>query len=141
ELDVLFQWNSWDHMPYEESLYLERSARDYSHINSVHVEADGDWLLSSRGMAQVLKIDRGSGEVLWRLGGMDSDFAFVNDPFGGLCGRHTASRLESGNILLFDNGQYCWPEVPERGERTRVVEYRLDETAMTAELVWSYDRE
>ena len=134
--EVLFQWSTWDHMPYDESLHLEGA--DYAHINSVVVAKDGDWIVSSRGMSQVLKIDRDTGDVLWRLGGISNDFEFINDEFGGLCGQHTASELENGHIMVFDNGQYCWPEVPERGRLTRIVEYAIDEVAMTAELVWSY---
>lgn len=139
--EVLFQWNTWDHMSFGDSTYLERDPRDYSHLNSVFVDDDGNWIVSSRGQAQVFKIDRDTGEVLWRLGGATNDFTFVNDPFGGLCGQHTASLTKEGHLLLFDNGQYCYPEVPERGELTRIVEYELDEDAMTAELVWSYSRE
>ena len=139
--EVLFQWNSWNHMVFDESMYLERDARDYSHMNSLFVDADGNWIVSSRGMAQILKIDRATGDVIWRLGGVQNQFTFVNDPFGGLCGQHTASILDNGHLLLFDNGQYCYPEMPERGELTRIVEYAIDEAAMTAELVWSYSRE
>ena len=35
----------------------------------------------------------------------------------------------------------CVPNTPERGYVTRVVEYALDEERMTAELVWSYQRD
>lgn len=139
--EVLFQWNSWNHMVFDETVYQEKDAHDYSHMNSLFVDADGNWIVSSRGMAQVLKIDRLTGDVLWKLGGVQNQFTFVNDPFGGLCGQHTASILDNGHLLLFDNGQYCYPEMPERGELTRVVEYAIDEDAMTAELVWSYSRE
>ena len=137
--EVLFEWNSSDHMSIEESVY-HKSEADYSHINSIFVDKDGDWILSSRGMAQVLKIDRTSGEVRWRLGGMSNEFTFLDDPFGGLCGQHTATRIQNGNLLLFDNGQSCWPEVPERGELTRIVEYDIDEAKKTARLVSSYSR-
>ena len=89
----------------------------------------------------MIKLDRKTGDVIWKLGGLTSDFTFINDPLGQPCGQHTASRLDNGNLLLFDNGQYCAPKAPERGEFTRIVEYALDEEAMTAELVWSYSRD
>lgn len=138
ELEVEFQWNSWDHVDYEDGLY---GKRDYAHVNSVFVEEDGNWLVSARGLSQVLRIDRSTGEVLWRFGGKSGDFEVENDPIGNLCGQHTAARTPDGNLLLFDNGQHCWPEVPERGELTRVVEYELDEAARTARVVWSYQRD
>lgn len=138
--EVLFQWNSWDHLSYGDTVY-EKSGADYSHINSIFVDVDGNWIISSRGLSQVFKIDRSTGEVLWRLGGKSNEFTFIGDPFGGLCGQHTATRVANGNLLLFDNGQSCWPVVPERGKLTRVVEYAIDEDAKTAELVFSFDRE
>jgi hypothetical protein len=139
--EVLFEWNSWDHMVFGETVYGSKDQRDYSHMNSVFVDDDGNWIVSSRGMAQVLKIDRESGDVIWKLGGAQNDFTFVNDPYEGLCGQHTASILDNGHLLVFDNGQYCYPPMPERGKHTRIVEYAIDEDAMTAELVWSYSRE
>lgn len=136
--EVLFQWNSWDHMDYDER--VGESDVDYAHANSITIDTDGDWLVSLRGLSQVVKIERTSGDVIWRLGGVSNDFEFINDLYAGLCGQHTAARVNDDNVLLFDNGQNCYPEMPDRGEHTRVVEYSLDETAMTAELVWSYSR-
>jgi hypothetical protein len=134
---VVFEWNSWEKMGPDGQLRPSPTG-DYAHVNSVFEDFDGNLLVSARGTSQVAKIDRVSGEVLWRLGGTSNQFTFVDDPYSNLCGQHTASRLENGNILIFDNGQYCWPENESRGEVTRVVEYDLDEEQMTARLVWSY---
>jgi hypothetical protein len=139
DLQVAFQWNSWDHMTYDETVYGK--PRDYAHINSLYVEDDGNWLVSSRGLSQVLEIDRGTGDVIWRFGGMSGEFEFVDDPYSNLCGQHTVTRTPEGHVLLFDNGQHCWPENPDRGKLTRVAEFDLDETNKTARLVWSYHRD
>jgi Arylsulfotransferase (ASST) len=137
---VAFQWNTWEHVQYDHSVYAFEN-RDYAHLNSIAVDHDGHWLLSSRGLSQVFKIDRYTGEVLWRLGGIASDFSFVNDPYNGICGQHTASRLDNGHILIFDNARDCLPEIfGSRPNRSRAVEYALDEVDMTAEVVWSYER-
>jgi hypothetical protein len=136
--EVLFQWNSWGVLPYDQSLYP--SAADYAHVNSLELANDGNWLVSVRGFSQVVKIDRASGNITWRLGGIANEFVFVDDPFNGFCGQHTVSQLENGNFLIFDNGDYCFPENPERGRVTRVVEYELDELLKTAKLVWSFQR-
>jgi hypothetical protein len=138
DLDVVFQWSSWGNLPYEEGLY---GKRDYAHINSVFVDDDGNWLVSSRGMSQVLKIDRGTGDVIWRFGGMSGEFEFLDDPYSNLCGQHSVTRTSEGHLLMFDNGQHCWPENPDRGELTRVVEFELDQAKRTARLVWSYHRD
>jgi len=139
EQELLFEWNSWDHTECGDALRL--SSGDLAHVNSVVVDTDGDWILSLRYMSQIVKIDKTTGDVIWRLGGLRSDFDFVDDPWGGLCGQHTASRLANGHILAFDNGNPCAPNISDRPSLTRVVEYELDELAMTATLVWSYSKD
>lgn len=138
---VLFQWNSWGHVQYENSVYALKR-QDYAHGNSVFVDHDENWLYSARALSQVYKLDRVTGEVIWSLGGIGGDFTFVNDPYNGFCGQHNATRLDNGHILLFDNGCECLPEVAgSRPAHSRAAEYAIDEVAMTAELVWSYERE
>lgn len=133
----VFEFTSWGTIPTTEAL---RDWPDYAHFNSVSVDTDDNFIVSARGVSQILKIDRSTGAVMWKLGGMANEFTFVNDPFANLCGQHTARVLPNGNLLVFDNGQLCWPVVTARGELTRVVEYRLDTEAMTATLVWSYSQ-
>lgn len=137
--DVVFEWNTWDYVSYDENLTPREE--DYAHLNSVYVDTDGDWILSMRSTSQVMKIDRESGEVLWRLGGLSNEFTIEGDPFGGFCAQHAVSRLPSGNLLIYDNGNYCRRDLPARGNLTRVVEYAIDEESLEAELVWSYSRE
>jgi hypothetical protein len=76
-----------------------------------------------------------AGSIVWRLGGVDSDFQFVNDPLGGFSLQHGMRELPNGNILLFDNG------VGHQPPQSRTVEYQLDLNAMAATLVWQYDAE
>ena len=71
--------------------------------------ADGNLLLSFRHLNQVMKIDRVTGDVIWRLGGKRSDFAFDDDPWGGPCAQHTARELANGEIQIFDNGSASGP--------------------------------
>lgn len=139
EDEVEFEWNTWGNVNYEDN--LTGSATDYAHANGIAIDPEGNWLLSFRHTAQIFKIDRATGDVIWRLGGVSSDFDFVDDPLGGLCGQHTPSLLENGNLLIFDNGAPCPPDIPERVGYTRIVEYELDEVEMTAKLVYSHHRE
>jgi hypothetical protein len=136
---VLFEWNSWGEMPYQDQTTPSPES-EYAHINAVFEDFDGNLIMSFRNMSQVVKVARPSGQIMWRLGGRTNQFQFINDPYSNLCGQHTPTRLANGNILLFDNGQNCWPVVPARGATTRVAEYQLDEQNMTAELVWSYSQ-
>jgi hypothetical protein len=133
---VSFEWRSLADIPYEDQL-TKRLTSDYAHINSVDIDKHGNLLASLRGTSNVVKIERKSGRVLWVLGGKGNQFTFVNDPYSGTCGQHTATWLYNGNLLVFDNGQYCLPG-DNRGEITRIVEYEIDEVNLIAKLVWSY---
>jgi hypothetical protein len=80
----------------------------------------------------VLKIDSATGAVLWKLGGMSSDFQFVGDSFNGFSMQHGVRELPNGNILMFDNGDEHTPP------QSRAAEYQLDLINQTATLVWQY---
>jgi hypothetical protein len=75
---VLFEWHSLDHVGLDESYKdLPEEAGgtfDYFHINSIEVDHDSNLLVSARNTFTVYKIDRRSGEIIWRLGGKKSDF-------------------------------------------------------------------
>jgi len=136
--EVNFEWRSLDEIPFGDHLN-RRFKSDYAHINSVVVDDDGNLLASLRGTSNIIKIDRDSGRIIWKFGGKANQFTFTNDPYTGTCGQHTATWLDNGNMLVFDNGQHCLPE-DNRVAVTRVVEYELDEKNLTAELVWSYQQ-
>ena len=73
---VLFEWHSLDHVPLAESYapVTRNDAYDYFHINAVNLDNDGNLLISGRHTWTVYKVDRHTGQILWRLGGKRSDF-------------------------------------------------------------------
>ena len=75
---VLFQWNSADHVPYSQSEQpLPSSAStpwDWFHINAVKLDTDGNLLIDARDTWTTYKVSPTSGNVIWQLGGKDSDF-------------------------------------------------------------------
>jgi hypothetical protein len=130
--NVVFQWRSWDHYAITDSyIDLTVSSVDYVHGNALEIDYDGNLLLSSRHLSEITKINRQTGAIMWRLGGKNNQFTFVNDPTG-FSFQHAIRRLENGDIVLFDNGNARVPSY------SRAVEYRLDENAKTATLVWQY---
>lgn len=104
---------------------------DLTHTNAIDVMADGNYLVSMRNMSQIVKIDSSTGRTLWRLGGSGSNFTFPDDPLNGFSGQHGARELPNGDLLLFDDGNGHTPP------QSRAVQYHLDMTKMTANLVWS----
>lgn len=149
--EVVFEWSS-------ASLAGESvvTRPDYAHLNSMDLAPDGDVVASFRNLSAVLRIATTAhdgfqpGDIVWKLGGRDSDFTFVDDPYGGPCAQHAASLLPNGHVLLFDDGSgglagpLCVdPDdpagPPHERPQSRAAEWALDPEAHTATLVWSYE--
>ncbi|MCK4677513.1 MAG: aryl-sulfate sulfotransferase [Bacteroidales bacterium] len=138
--NLLYTWKSEDHFNIldgnEESIVVDFQASviDYAHVNSVTVDSDTSLLISCRHMDEITKIDRRSGDIIWRLGGKNNDFVFIGDTIG-FSHQHSINKLTNGNILFFDNGNLHQPPFSSS------VEYELDEDAKTAILVKRIRRE
>ena len=137
---VLFEWHSADHVSELESfLPMTKGPTepyDYFHANSIDVATDGSLLLSARHTWAVYKIDRGSGAVLWRLGGSRSDFRL--GPGVRFAWQHQARWQPDGTMTIFDDGADGPPPQFEAASRGIVVD--LDMAAMEAKLVrtWAH---
>ena len=136
--EVLFEWHSLEHVGIEESYrkphykkLLGSVVVDYFHLNSIDVDHDGNLLVSARNTWAVYKIDRTSGEVLWRLGGKMSDFEMGEGTETAY--QHDARRQEDGTITIFDNGAG-----PRVHPVSRGIVVELDEDNMSATLVRAY---
>jgi hypothetical protein len=133
-----FTWSGWDHFGVEEWIEppppdpTNMTQPDFDHPNAVSLDQDGNYIVSWRNLGAVIKIDAQSGETIWRLGGANNEFTFVNDPFNGFSAQHYARILPNGHLLLYDNGTRHQPS------ETRVVEYALDIPMRTATLVWEF---
>ncbi len=143
ERNVIFQWRSWDHFTVQSYFgpYLnqnnpagKRPVIDAFHLNTVVMDNDGNLLVSNFGM-DVWKINRQTGNIMWRLGGLANQFSFVGETpqqalphFSG----HTLSRLDNGNIMIYCNADQA------ATRSSAVYEYQLDETTKVATRVWSY---
>ena len=131
--NVVFQWRSWDHIPITDAQHQDMMAAsiDYIHGNAIELDDDGNIIISSRHLDEITKINRQTGDIIWRLGGSHNEFTFINDP-DRFNYQHGIRKLPNGNIIMFDNGNFHTPP------HSRAVEYTLDETNMTATMVWQY---
>ena len=102
---------------------------DIDHPNSLYIAPDGNYIVSWRNAGEVTKINRTTGDVIWRLGGRNNQFTIVGDPLNGFSAQHYARLTPQGTLLLYDNGSRHNPS------QSRGVEYRLDETAKTATMI------
>lgn len=131
--NVVFQWRSWDHIPVTDATHEDLLAPDidYIHGNAIELDNDGNLMISSRHLDEITKINRTTGDIIWRLGGKKNEFIFSNDPLR-FSYQHGIRRLLNGNIILFDNGNYHTPQ------QSRAVEYSLDEQQKIVTMVWEY---
>ena len=130
-------WNSWDHVKMTDCT-AHRFPNDYAHLNSLH-ELEGDVVVGLRGCAQVLRIERATGAVVWQLGGsepMRADRAapsagtarylpVTGDPLGEFCGQHQVTVTPAGSMLMFDNGDHCLGPRKAATPVSRIVEYDI----------------
>ena len=132
--ELIFQWRAWDHLdPAGQNTVVDPlNPGDFTHMNAISVDSDGHILLSSRNTSEVTKINRDTGEIIWRLGGTHNQFTYLNDPLNGQRNQHAVRALGNNHYTLFDNGNGHSPQV------SRGVEYVVDPVAMTATLVWQY---
>ncbi len=130
----LFEWHTVDHISIDET-YIDPpkaggGAYDYVHANSIGIDHDGTLLVSARNTSAVYKIDRQTGQLVWRLGGRKSDFQMDDQTAFGW--QHDVRRQADGTVTIFDDQQ-----PPKLG---RGLVLNLDEVAMTATFVRSYAR-
>ena len=129
---VLFEWRSLEHVGLDESSMTQVTPAgnvDYFHLNSVALDTDGDLLVSARHTSTVYKVDRKTGEVIWRLGGTKSDFKV--DPAASFAYQHDGRRHPDGTITMFDNNAAA----PGSTNGSRGIRLALDMKKMRATLV------
>ncbi len=131
--NVIFQWRSWDHFLITDATHenLHAHSIDYVHGNSIEIDNNETIILSSRHLDEITKINCSTGDIIWRLGGKNNQFTFLNDT-SGFSHQHAVRKIQNGNITVFDNGNYHTPNF------SRAVEYHLDENNKIAALVWQF---
>ncbi|HUM46897.1 MAG TPA: aryl-sulfate sulfotransferase, partial [Chitinophagales bacterium] len=135
--DVVFEWRSDDHFQFTDANQytpLTNLTVDYVHGNSIERDFDGNIIISCRNMNELTKIDRSTGNIIWRMGGENNQFTFVNDNNSAhFASQHDLRRIPNGNITIFNNGNHMMPQV------SSAKEYALDEVNKIATLVWFYE--
>jgi Arylsulfotransferase (ASST)/Secretion system C-terminal sorting domain len=131
--NVVFQWRAIDHFNITDATHynLDSTVIDFCHANAVEIDTDGNIILSSRHLDEITKINEQTGDIMWRFGGNNNQFTFLNDTIG-FSHQHAVRRIANGDLTFFDNGNYQTPHF------SRAVEYQLDVAHKTATLVWQF---
>ena len=146
---VAWSWVTSEHVPVTETTQHWRDqelaepggtfgdAFDPYHYNSIEPTPDGTAVVVSfRHLDAVLKIDKATGNIVWKLGGTTTpasldvvgDREFQPGGGGGFGGQHDARLLDADTVSIYDDGS-------GRARPPRGVTYDIDETAGTATLV------
>lgn len=131
---LVFYWNSTEHVHPSEfypDFPYSTTNFDYFHANSIDIDLDGNLLVSARHTNTIYKISKVDGSILWRLGGVNSDFTFPND--NGFSGQHDFRYLGGNLYSMYDNGNFS-----STPKESRAVEFELDTLNWTATRVWRY---
>ena len=117
--EAVNEWRVWENLSIESQVICPlEGRREWTHANSIHVTRSGDFLLSFRSTSSVVRVSRETGEITWEWGA------------GEVSHQHHATELESGNILIFDNGSHS-----RNRAASRVIEVNPD----TNEIEWTYE--
>jgi len=135
--EVVFQWESWDHFNVTDNTYIDLTGEQigFIHTNAIDIDYDGHFVISSRNLDEITKIHRTTGDIIWRWGGSQSQFEFINSyPFTH---QHCIQSLGDNKYLLFDNGNFS-SNYTGKSNISRAVEYELDLKLMTATKTWEF---
>lgn len=109
-----FQKSNFDYMN------VTSQTPDYVHFNSIEVDPkDNNLICSFRHISTIMKIDRKTGDILWKLSGNGDEFGLADEQ--KTHGQHYVRLTKDGWITAFDN--HNCPE----GGKTRIVKYKIDE--------------
>ncbi|MBU6428087.1 MAG: arylsulfotransferase family protein [Cyanobacteria bacterium REEB65] len=126
---VVFDWDSTNDPEFYANAsdgndYTDKAQpdADYMHMNSICVDPrENNLIVSFRHQDQIVKLDRTTGAIMWRLGGKDSDFALTTAQ--QFSHQHYVRMAADGTLTVFDNGNAA--------QQTHLLAFKLDETSKT----------
>jgi len=139
--NIVFYWRALDYIKPEDSyskvnFQYNPSILNFIRTTGLEIDKDGSILACHSNLSEISKIDRLTGDIVWRLGGMNNEFEFLdeneNNAPNYFSYQTDVNLLANGNITLFDNG------FQHTEQESRAVEYEIDEELRTCKLVWEY---
>jgi arylsulfate sulfotransferase len=135
--EVVWEWDGGKYAEFYTSsmegnkFNTSAAPHDYMHMTGMLLDpADNNIIISMRNLDQVIKINRGTGKIMWRLGGKNSDFPLSADRIFTRQS-HISFADENETLVVFDNGS-------SSRQYSRIMEYKLDEVAKKVESFKSF---
>jgi len=126
--NILNRWYALDHLPladHQQDHFIYPGFIDHVHTNAIDFDLDSNYILSQRNMSEITKVNRQTGQVMWRLGGNGNQFTLLGDSVF-FDSQHAARIAPNGNLYLYDNAHFGSQQI------SRYLEYVLDTVNMTA---------
>lgn len=126
--NLVGEWKSLDHFALEDIYYYyftDPMGVDHAHVNSLFIDFDGNYVISSRSLDEVTRINRQTGQIMWRLGGKNNQFTFLGDTLR-FTSQHDAQYFADGTVVLYDNATNSIPD-----HVSRMLIYQMDTVNMT----------
>jgi len=130
---IIDEWNVFDHYFPENAnqqgaywnVVYGPNTIDWTHINAIDEDDDGNILLSVSHWDEIIKVNRQTDQVMWEFGeGAQIPTPTVFDY------QHSITRTGNSRYMLFDN-------LGLNG-RSRVLEFAINPVDFTATQIWSY---
>jgi hypothetical protein len=138
--DVLFEWRASEHIIVNDTYHLVRQTGNYEdpfdwfHMNSIHKDELGNYLVSARYTHSINYIDGQTGDVIWVLGGKGNMFMDLSDGYAiNFAWQHDA-RIVSPELF---KGLYT-PPTEQPGYSTRLLSL-FDNAAEDQNYVYGMD--
>ncbi len=110
-------------------------ALDWTHGNSLmYDESDDSFYFMAKNVDNIIKLDRGTGDVIWEMGGRGSDFA-MDGSNGDWWSHGHMSYFAGDSFMVFDNRYHEGGTVGT----SRASAYTMDESGRTVDRVWTYE--
>jgi outer membrane protein assembly factor BamB len=117
---LLWEWHAHEHLdPATEIITPTDLRHEWSHANTVVPLPGGDVMVSFRNISTVVRIDRATGDIVWKL----------RPPL--LAQQHDPNMLDNGNVLIFNNGS-------RRANMPLIFSSVIEVEPESGKVVWEY---
>jgi len=112
----IWEWSVLDHLDILHYPNILHDKKDLVHANALYDDGNGNFLLSFRDLNQIWKIDRKTGDVIWKFG-LDGDFPMREEDL--FFGQHYVHMNRRGELMILDNGI--------KRKQSRALTFKLDQ--------------